>query len=875
MPGAKRTASGVLGGVLGLVGLSAIAGVLVTATVTPAIAVAGSAASSAITMFDKLPAYLEVDTPMLPTTIYAKGLDGKDFVLTSFYDQNRVPVSYDEVTQTMYDALLSSEDPRYYDHGGIDLIGTTRALLNNFQGGDTQGGSSISQQYVKNVLIQKCEQEAPFGSQEQLDCYNDAIEAEGVEGYERKLQEMRYAISIEQEYSKDDILIGYLNIANFGGQTYGIEAAAQYYFHTTAAKLTLSQAATLAGMVQNPNRYRFDLPDGSYTDSEGVARNTAEDGYAATKQRRDYVLGRMLEDGKITQEQHDAAVEEPIEPQITPRETGCGAAGGSAYFCKYVQQTILTDPAFGETDEERWETLRRGGLNVYTTLDFNIQMPAEAAMKTYAATHIDGIEFGSTAVTVEPSTGRILAMAQNTNFSEDETVVTTQPGYSSLVYAADSKHGSSTGFAVGSTYKLFTLIDWLEKGRSINEVLNGNNRVFQWKCNGVEQYNSTKIGNFANGNGYTGTVTNFTRDSLNSGFLAMAEQLDVCEINAVGERFGVTWGDGTPLTTPSTPEHPTALYDVLGSKNIAPLDMASAYATIANNGVRCEPHAIDRITDIDGEEVPVPETGCEPVVEPNIAATAAEALKSVMNGGTGARANPGDGTQLIGKTGTHENISTMMIESSTAATTAVWVGNTIGATDLRTISSNGVLGNDVRYYLARDIQAAANAHYPGGAFPTPDPNLTRRVLVDLPDVTGKSIDEATSILRGAGFGVTVGETVPGDQPEGTIQRQDPGAGQAAGGTNVTIFPSDGKASSVPDVSGMSVQAAFAAITGAGFDNVERGSCSENSDAGSGKVTGTDPEAGTVADPNTVIRVNYEAKSCGGGGDDKKNDKDDD
>ncbi|QGU28658.1 transglycosylase domain-containing protein [Microbacterium oryzae] len=868
MPGVKKTASGVLGGMLGLVGLSAIAGVLVTATVTPAIAVAGSAASSAITMFDKLPAYLEVDTPMLPTTIYAKGLDGKDFALTSFYDQNRIPLEYEDVTQTMYDAILSSEDPRYYEHGGVDLIGTTRALLSNLQSGSNgQGGSSISQQYVKNVLIQKCEQEAPFGSEEQQACYYEATEADGAEGYERKLQEMRYAISIEQEYSKDEILIGYLNIANFGGSTYGIEAAAQYYFSTTAAKLTLNQAATLAGMVQNPNRYRVDLPDGSYTDGEGVAHNGAEDGYASTKQRRDYVLGRLLEDGKITQEQHDEAIAEAIEPKINPRETGCEAAGGSAYFCKYVQETILNDPAFGKEKADRWETLRRGGLDVYTTLDFNIQMPAENAMKATAASHIDGIEFGAAAVTVEPGTGKILAMAQNTHFSEDEKVVTTQPGYSSLVYAADYAHGSSNGFAVGSTYKLFTLIDWLENGRSINEVLNGNNRVFQWKCDGAPQSNSTKIGNFGNSGGYTGTISNFTRDSLNSGFLAMAEQLDVCEINRVAERFGVRLGNGGAVT--ETP----ALYDVLGSKAIAPLSMASAYATIANNGVRCTPHAIDHITDVKGEEVQVPETGCEPVIEPNIAATAAAALKTVMaGGGTGSRANPGDGTELIGKTGTHENISTMMIESSTAATTAVWVGNTRGTTDLRRVWSNGILGNDVRYELARPIQAAANQHYPGAPFPTPDSNLTRRILVDLPDVTGMSVEEATNVLRGKGFGVTVGDTVSGDQPKGTIQRQDPGAGQAAGGANVTIFPSDGKASAVPDVSGMSMKAAFAAITGAGFSNVERGSCEKQPNAGDGKATSTDPEAGAVASPDTTIRVNYAAKSCG---DDKGGDKKDD
>lgn len=847
---------------MGLVGLSAVAGVLVTATVTPAIAIAGNSASTAIELFDSLPSYLEVDTPMQPTTIYATDYDGSDFVLTSFYDQNRIPVTYDEVSQTMYDALLSSEDPRYYEHGGIDLIGTTRALLNNFQGGDTQGGSSISQQYVKNVLIQRCEQQAESGSEEQQACYYEAIEAEGAEGYERKLQEMRYAISIEQEYSKDEILIGYLNIANFGGQTYGIEAAAEYYFNTRASDLTLSQAATLAGMVQNPNRYRIDLPEGSYTDSEGTPRNSADDGYAATKDRRDYVLGRMLDDGKITQEQYDAALAEAIEPSINPRETGCGAAGGSAYFCKYVQQTILNDTTgtFGDTWDERWELLRRGGLSIYTTLDFNVQMPAETAMKTYAASTVEGIAFGSTAVTVEASTGRILAMVQNTTFSEDEAMAST-PGYSSLVYAGDYAHGSSIGFPVGSTYKLFTLIDWLENGRSINEVLNGVNRVFQYKCNGVQQYNDEKIGNFAGGNGKTDTVIGFTRDSLNSGYLAMAEQLDVCEINQVAERFGVKWGDGDSITNPQGEGHLQVLFDVLGWKNIAPVDMASAYATIANDGVRCEPHAIDRIVDAEGTEIPVPETGCERVVDSNIAATAAEALKSVMVGnGTGSAANPSDGTELIGKTGTHENISTMMIESSTAATTAVWVGQSSGSVDLRTVYSNGVLGNSVRYSLARDIQAAANANYPGGAFPDPDPNLTRQIKKDVPDVTGMSIDEATSTLTGAGFQVSVGDSVTGDQAEGLIQSYEPG-GQAAVGSVITIHPSDGKGAAVPDVSGLSVQAAFAAITGAGFDNVERGSCTQKDSAGSGKATATDPAAGTVTDPNTTVTVDYEAKNC--------------
>ena len=160
MPQKNRTASGALGGILGLVGLSAVAGVLITATVTPAIAVTGAAASSAITMFDKLPSVLEIEKLMLPSTIYYTNSDGEDVELTQFYDQNREPVTYDEVAPVMYDAILSSEDPRYYQHGGVDLIGTTRALLSNAQGGETQGGSSISQQYVKNILIQQCESNA-------------------------------------------------------------------------------------------------------------------------------------------------------------------------------------------------------------------------------------------------------------------------------------------------------------------------------------------------------------------------------------------------------------------------------------------------------------------------------------------------------------------------------------------------------------------------------------------------------------------------------------------------------------------------------------------------------------------------------------------
>ena len=230
MPDTKRTASGVLGGLAGLVGLSAVAGVLITATVTPAIALSGAAASSAITMFDNLPSVLDIDKLMLPTTLYAKDPDtGEDVELAKFYDQNRSPVEFDEVAPVMYDAILSSEDPRFYQHGGVDLIGTSRALLQQRAGRRRDPGWILDQPAVRQEHAHPALRARRRRSSEGAarTAGPRPRPRDGTEGIQRKLQEMRYAIALEQKYSKNDILLGYLNIANFGGTTYGIDAAAQ------------------------------------------------------------------------------------------------------------------------------------------------------------------------------------------------------------------------------------------------------------------------------------------------------------------------------------------------------------------------------------------------------------------------------------------------------------------------------------------------------------------------------------------------------------------------------------------------------------------------------------------------------------------------
>jgi len=762
----------VLGGIVGLLALSGIAGVLIVAPLAPAIAISGSAASTAASLFDSMPNYLEIDRLMLPTTIYARDpASGQDVELTSFYDQNRVPVTFDEVSVVMYDAILASEDPRFYEHGGIDILGTTRALISNVQGGVTQGGSSISQQYVKNVLVQRCERDAVATETASRDevlraCWKDATDASGADGYERKLQEIRYAVAVEQQYSKNVILLGYLNIANFGGTTYGIEAAARYYFNTTAARLTLGQAATLAGIVQNPNTFRIDRPAGSIAGSDGALFNKAADGsvddvtpgtlaaldtllaqgtitpeqylaagdpYSASKGRQLYVLDRMREDGRITEDQYVAAAVEPIVPAIQPALVGC-AATSAPFFCQYVVYTVRNDPdyaaAFGETPQDRQRSLTRDGLNIYTTLDWRMQNASQQAMQQYAPQTVAGMDFGAATVSIEAPTGRILSISQNNLFTEDADLAASNGAYTSLIYAGDLVHGASKGFPTGSTFKLFTLVDWLEKGHSLFQSVNGSLRMIPRladRCEGP-WINEEKhiVRNFGGVRGYTGTPMQFTAQSLNSGYLGMAEQLDLCDIEEVAARLGVTRGDGTPVDIDGAAA-------IIGTNNIAPVALAAAYAAIANNGVYCIPRAIERVVDAEGDELPVPGDRCTQAVSPGVAAAADFALQGVTRaGGTGAAGNPNDGTPTIGKTGTHEQYQTWFVQSNTRVTTAAWVGNINGFGDLFHTSFNGRLLSAIRLPLVKDIQLTADQLFPGGGFPAPPAELVSRPVAPPP-----------------------------------------------------------------------------------------------------------------------------------------------
>lgn len=722
-----RTPVGVLGGLIGLVAASAAAATLVVVGVTPAIATVGIAASGTIGMFENLPSYLEIGQLSEKSNIYATRSDGSTVLLASFYDQNRIEVGWDGISQYVKDATVAGEDPRFYEHGGIDLQGTVRAAVTTATGRETQGGSSIAQQYVKNVRVQECEgmadvtaledlteeeREALTGDerhalieQERLGCYDTVTET----SIDRKLKEMRLAIGVEKRYTKNEILLGYLNIAGFGGTVYGIEAAANYYYNTSAANLSLAQAASLMAIVNNPAKFQIDKPESE--------TNGAANGYAENTSRRNYILDRMLEYRKITQAEYDTAVATPVQPAITEPSTGCQTAGGSAYFCDYVKNILQNDPNFGDDADTRMRNFRRGGFQVYTTLDLDLQLAAESTIAQNVPQTYPGWDVGAVISSVQVGTGRVLAMAQNRTYSQDPEVLNSGPQFTSINYNTDFEYGGSRGFQPGSSYKVFTLAEWLKTGHALSERVDSRPKAnwgtFQDSCLGPQNYDAEHWAprNDANEAGANYSALESTIGSINTGYIGMAKRLDLCGIRKTAEAFGVHRADGEPLVQSASA--------VIGINEVAPLTMAVAFAGIANNGVTCTPVAIDRIVGRDGQELPAPQTTCTESVPPAVAAAMHYAMIRVMTSGTATVSNGATSPHvpLIGKTGTTDGAKdTWMVGASSKVATAAAVVSVNGDANQRAISFASGQAATARHRMWPAVMSVAAAKYGGDPF---------------------------------------------------------------------------------------------------------------------------------------------------------------
>ncbi|MGH8880596.1 MAG: transglycosylase domain-containing protein, partial [Stackebrandtia sp.] len=415
--------------IIRLLKLGVITGLVMAVGLLPMTGLGGLAAKAGADSFTTLPEGFSLPDVPNASTLYAS--DGKTIIAT-FGDQYRIHSKSNEIAQVMKEATVAAEDTRFYDHNGVDSKGIARALVSNFSSGEvTEGASTITMQYVRQVLAYSA-----ATSQER-----DAATATTPD---RKLREMRYAVGVEREMTKDEILTSYLNTVYFGHGAYGIGAAAEVYFGTSAAELDLSEATTLAGLVQSPSEY--DPISG--------------DADAAT-QRRSYVLGRMVSTGKIEQDEAEEVANSdlPLDPGELPGEPGGADDSEYGFFADYFEQWWSQQEAYGGNAQDRLSLLSRGGFKIVSSLDVTLQQSARDAI---AAQQDKESAYALGSVVVEPGTGQVKVMAVNRNYSPDDSssANTTNPLLSG---------GSDfAGYQAGSTFKMFTMLAALEDGMKLD-----------------------------------------------------------------------------------------------------------------------------------------------------------------------------------------------------------------------------------------------------------------------------------------------------------------------------------------------------------------------------------------------------------------------
>jgi membrane peptidoglycan carboxypeptidase len=557
-----------------------------------------------------------------------------------YYGWDRQPVSYGQIDQNMLNAIVGIEDSRYWEHGAIDLKGTIRAAVNDLEHQPVQGGSTIAQQYVKNVLLLTAEMADD----------TQAEQAADAETLGRKLNELRMAVDVEQRYSKQQILAGYLNDAYFGNESYGIEAAAETYFNTTSDKLTLTQAATLAGIVENPSKYD------PITDPQ----------YAL--ERRNTVLARMAATGNgITAAQAAAAEKEPLGLNPGQAQSDCEAAsvGSAGYFCQYVEEVFLHDPEYGTTPQARAKLLATGGLRVYTTLDPQDQQAANSAVN-YVLPYRDGyFNPGNNAAVeavVQPGTGEIEAIAEDRPYG-------TGPGQTEIDYAVDTAYGGGSGVQTGSSSKLFTLVTALEQNYQFGyteTVPYSTTDTGYTDCSGnpagydnqTGQDGAWSVVNASPGDHGTYSLYTGTTASINTFYALLERKVGLCNVVKTAQNLGMTWADGTSLMSGDNGQPPaddTPSF-TLGAVYVSPLSMAAAYATMAARGTYCTPVAITKIVTDTGNSLAVPSAGCHQAVSAAVADAVNYILQGVLISGTAAGMEL-FGREAAGKTGTSNVIT--------------------------------------------------------------------------------------------------------------------------------------------------------------------------------------------------------------------------
>ena len=746
-PAASTPRPSVLSHIAVMAAVAAVLGVLVAGLAIPFAGVVGVAARDLSKGMVKLPDELEAEELAQTTRIY--DVDGT--LIANLYDQNRINVGLKQISRKMVEAIVSMEDARYYQHGALDIRGTIRAFVTNQASGSVQGGSSITQQMVKQTLINQAKNKAEAA-------------AATDDTYARKIRELRYAIAFEKNYSKDWILERYLNIAYFGDGTYGVQSAARHYFSKNAKNLNYQQSATLAGLVKNPVGY-------DPTDSPERALN-----------RRNVVLDRMATLNVIPQEQADKLKQRPLDLDLEASPNGCQQSS-APFFCDYAVNYLMKDKSLGDTAKERKRVLQSGGLSIYTTIDLEYQQGADDAVKAHVNPTDQAI--GGLAM-VEPGTGYVRALAQSRPMGKDKGL-----GQTYLNYVVPQKYGDSNGFQAGSTYKPFLLASAINQGIPLSTQIYAPEQMlipdeefetcdgpYAGNGKGWDVQNSTGSGTF---DLYSGT-----QQSVNTFFAQLEVDTGMCEPIALARSMGVTV-DEAPAW-------------VLGFNDSSPLQMAESYATFAARGRHCDALPVTQILAPDGSTVKDYNPSCETVMPGVTADAVSDVLRGVMEG-EGFGANIAPAQPSAGKTGTSTGNKAVWFVGYTpqVATAAMVAGaNSFGVPiSLNGQSVGGVyideaFGSTVAGPIWGEAMAAISARLDFEEFEPPPGDEIAGVLTPVPDVSDMSLREAKASLESAGFVAAVGGVTDSEVAEGTVVFTSPVAGTSLGsGDTVLIYQSTG------------------------------------------------------------------------------------
>lgn len=616
------------------VGVSVLAGAVTAGIALPGFGLMGLAAKGTVEGFDELPAKLKRPPLSQRTTI----LNSEGEEIAKVFSRDRTVVDIKQMSKYVQQAIVAIEDSRFYEHGAIDLKGVLRALRENAQSGQiSQGASTLTQQYVKNVFV-----EAAGDNKE-------AVAEATRQTIGRKIRELKYAIQVEEELTKKQILENYLNITYFGQGAYGVESASQRFFSKSADELKLHEAALLAGLVQSPSYYDPTInPD-------------------RAKQRRNTVLGRMAAVGDITREQAKAAKAKDLGLDVSERQEGCiTAVNGAGFFCDYVKEVFLSSPAFGKTAQDRRDRWHRGGLTIKTTLDPQTQKSVRESVTSHVYKD-DGVMSAMTVV--EPGTGKVLGMAQSRPYgplpAEHQTTLNLSVDH--------DMGGTPNGFQVGSTFKAFTAAAALEKGISPAQTFTTGNEIEVAQsdyttCKGIPAGTTPyEVPNELESEKGTWDMSSALAKSINTYFVLLEEKVGLCETIKMAQKAGFHQASGDPMKQ--------VVSTTLGTHQASPLTMASAYATFANRGVHCTPIAIESVTTADGDKLDVPKTDCSRAMSEKTADTINEMLAGVVTGGTATVAKLPD-RDNAGKTGTTDGRNDAWFVGYTPeASGAVWVGD--------------------------------------------------------------------------------------------------------------------------------------------------------------------------------------------------------